>query len=84
MHSFEMEDLIESLKKFIFNTNGPYEIIRFAIFKDADRVISLQLRIDLGDNTFLRWRYILTEINAWFTLLSHSSRILALEIAIHF
>jgi len=26
----------------------------------------------------------LTEINAWFALLSHSSRTLALEIAIHF
>jgi len=27
-------------------------------FKDADRVISSQLCIDLGNNTFLRWRYI--------------------------
>jgi len=27
-------------------------------FKDADGVISSQLHIDLGDNTFLRWRHI--------------------------
>jgi len=65
MHSFEMEDLIESLKKIIFNTNDVCEITRFAICKDADRVISSQLRIDLGNNTFLRWSPLfLTEINA--------------------
>jgi len=27
-------------------------------FKDADGMISSQLRIDLGDNTFLRWKHI--------------------------
>jgi len=52
MHSFEMENFIESLKNIIFNTNDPCEITWFAIFKDADGVISSQLRIDLGDNTF--------------------------------
>jgi len=39
------------LKNIIFNANDLCEITRFAIFKDADGVISSQLRSDLGDNT---------------------------------
>jgi len=40
MYSFKIEDLIESLKNIIFNTNDPCEITWFAIFKDADDLVA--------------------------------------------
>jgi len=57
MHSFEMEDLIKSFKKISYlipMTHAKLHGLQF--FKDADGVISSQLRIDYyrraGDNTF--------------------------------
>jgi len=45
----QLFDLIEFLKNIIFNAN---DLCMVCTFKDADGVISSQLRIDLGDNTF--------------------------------
>jgi len=51
MHNFEIEDLIESLKNIMFNTNDPCEKLHGLQFLKM-QMISSQLHIDLGDNTF--------------------------------